>query len=77
MLSPNPVRGNTMLATFAPVTEPSTARIVGPSGAVLKNQAIPAFTDQATIYTNGIQQGVYMLQIISGKDIQTIRFVKQ
>ena len=77
LIAPNPARGNTMLATFAPVTEPSTARIVNPSGVVLKNQAIPAFTDQATIYTNGIQQGVYMLQIISGKEIQTIRFVKQ
>lgn len=77
MIVPNPVVGKDMLATFAPVTENSSVRIINPSGQVLKVQPIGSFTNQATINIDGLKSGLYMLQVMSGKEIQTIRFFKQ
>jgi hypothetical protein len=74
---PNPVRNGQLFTTFAPTTQNAMIRVLNASGQVLQAHQISPFTEQAQINTGNLRSGVYMLQIISGNDIQTTRFVKQ
>jgi hypothetical protein len=76
-LIPNPVRGGNLFATFAPVTEPTLVRVINASGQVVQTMQIASFTEQAQINTTGLKAGVYMLQILSGNEVKTSRFLKK
>lgn len=72
----NPVQGAGVVATFATTQQPTEARIINTSGTILKKQILPAFTNQATIQTDGLQKGIYLLQVMDGNRVQTVRFIK-
>jgi hypothetical protein len=75
-ISPNPVRGNSLNATFKPFTEPTTVKILNTSGKVLLTQQIAPFTSQSSINTTGLSKGVYMIQFVNGTEVKTSRFLK-
>jgi hypothetical protein len=75
---PNPVRnGDKLFTTFAPTTKNAMIRVLNASGQVVQSLQVTPFTEQAQLNTNNLRSGVYMLQIISGNDVQTTRFVKE
>lgn len=76
-LAPNPIRNGNMLATFAPTTQTAAVRVINMSGQVMQSQQLAPFNEQIFINTNNLRPGVYMLQIITGSDIQTSRFIKK
>jgi hypothetical protein len=75
-ISPNPVRGNSLNATFKPFTEPTTVRILNTSGKVLLTQQIAPFVSQSAINTSGLSKGLYMIQFVNGTEVKTSRFLK-
>ncbi len=75
-ISPNPVRGNSLNATFKPFTEPTTVKILNISGKVLLTQQIAPFTSQSSINTTGLSKGIYIIQFVNGTEVKTSRFLK-
>jgi hypothetical protein len=52
-------------------------RVINASGQVVQTMQIASFTEQAQINTTGLKAGVYMLQILSGNEVKTSRFLKK
>lgn len=73
----NPVKGGAVVATYNTLQQPAEARIINTAGTVLSKQPIAAFTNQATIRTDGLGRGMYILQIVNNSEVQTVRFIKE
>jgi hypothetical protein len=75
VIYPNPVKDELLITGNASLNN-AQIRICDPGGRVVYQQILNGQTGTATINVSGFSNGVYYLQLITGSDAQTTKFVK-